>query len=83
MICEQAETVKQLLPDAVRDYLKSIEEQVQEAIKQAATAQSEKLAGDVVRAAADEQIQQAIEKLVPAIVERQIKAEITRLIQAA
>lgn len=83
MIREQAETVKQLLPDAVRDYLKSIEEQVQEAIKQAATAQSEKLAADVIRAAADEQIQQAVEKLVPAIVERQIKAEITRLIQAA
>lgn len=83
MVREQAETVKQLLPDAVRDYLKSIEEQVQEAIKEAATAQSEKLAADVVRAAADERIQQAVEKLVPAIVERQIKAEITRLIQAA
>lgn len=83
MVREQAETVKQLLPDAVRDYLKSIEGQVQNTIKQAATTQSEKLAADVVRAAADEQIQHAVEKLVPGIVERHIKAEITRLIQSA
>ena len=83
MVREQAETVKQSLPDAVRDYLKSIEEQVQETIKQAATAQSEKLAEDMVRAAADEQIQQAVEKLVPTLLERQIKAEIARLTETA
>jgi CheY-like chemotaxis protein len=83
MVREQAETVKQSLPEAVRDYLKSIEGQVQDEIKRAATAQSETLAVDLVRAAADEQIQRAVEKLVPTIVERQIKAEITRLIQAA
>ena len=83
MVREQAKTVKQSLPEAVQEHLKSIEGQVQEEIKQAAAAQTEKLAADVVRAAADEQIQQAVEKLVPTIVERQIKAEIDRLIQAA
>jgi CheY-like chemotaxis protein len=83
MVRKQAETVKQSLPDAVRDYLKSIEQQVQDTVKQAATAQSEKLAEDMVRAAADEQIQQAVEKLVPTLLERQIKAEIARLTETA
>lgn len=83
MVREQAETVKQSLPEAIREHLKSIEGQVQEEIKQAATAESEKLAADAVRAAADEQIQQAVQKLVPTIVERQIKAEIARLTQTA
>jgi CheY-like chemotaxis protein len=83
MVREQAKTVKQSLPEAVQEHLKSIEGQVQEEIKQAAAAQTEKLAADVLRAAADEQIQQAVEKLVPTLVERQIKAEIDRLIQAA
>lgn len=83
MVREQAETVKQTLPEAVQEHLKSIEGQVQEEIKQAAAAQTEKLSADVLRAAANEHIQQAVEKLVPTIVERQIKAEIDRLIQAA
>jgi CheY-like chemotaxis protein len=83
MVREQAETAKQSLPEAVREHLKSIEGQVQDEIKQAATAQTEKLAADLVRAAADEQIQEAIQKLVPTIVERQIRAEIARLIETA
>ncbi len=83
MVREQAETAKQSLPQAVREHLKSIEGQVQDEIKQAATAQTEKLAADLVRAAADEQIQEAIQKLVPTIVERQIRAEIARLIETA
>ncbi len=83
MVREQAETVNSILPDVVREHLKSIEERVQEEIKQAATAQTEKLAAEMVRAAADEQIQQAAQKLIPTIAEDQIKAEIARLIQAA
>lgn len=83
MVREQAETAKQSLPETVREHLKSIEGQVQDEIKQAATAQTEKLAADLVRAAADEQIQEAIQKLVPTIVERQIRAEIARLIETA
>jgi CheY-like chemotaxis protein len=83
MVREQAETAKQSLPEAVREHLKSIEGQVQDEIKQVATAQTEKLAADLVRAAADEQIQEAIQKLVPTIVERQIRAEIARLIETA
>lgn len=83
MVREQAETAKQSLPETVREHLKSIEGQVQDEIKQAATAQTAKLAADLVRAAADEQIQEAIQKLVPTIVERQIRAEIARLIETA
>ena len=83
MVREQAETVNSVLPDVVREHLKSIEERVQEELKQAATAQTEKLAAEMVRAAADEQIQQAAQKLIPTIAEDQIKAEIARLIQAA
>ena len=83
MVREQAETAKQSLPEAVREHLKSIEGRVQDEIKQAATVQTEKLAANLVRAAADEQIQEAIQKLVPTIVERQIRAEIARLIETA
>ncbi len=83
MVREQAETVNSILPDVVREHLKSIEERVQEEIKQAATTQTEKLAAEMIRAAADEQIQQAAQKLIPTIAEDQIKAEIARLIQAA
>jgi DNA-binding response OmpR family regulator len=83
LVREQAETVKTTLPDVVRDYLKSIEGQVQEEIKQAAAAQTEKLAADIVRATADEQIHETVQKLVPAIAEEQIKAEISRLSEAA
>ena len=83
MVREQAETAKQSLPETVREHLKSIEGQVQDEIKQAATAQTAKLAADLVRAAAYEQIQEAIQKLVPTIVERQIRAEIARLIETA
>ena len=83
LVLEQAETVKTTLPDVIDKHLNSIEEQVQKEIKQAAAAQTEKLAADIVRAAADEQIQQTIRKLVPAIAEEQIKAEISRLSEAA
>jgi CheY-like chemotaxis protein len=83
LVREQAETVKTTLPDVVREYLKSIEGQVQEVIKQAAAAQTEKLAVDIVRAAAAEQIQETVRKLIPAIAEERIKAEISRLTEAA
>jgi DNA-binding response OmpR family regulator len=83
LVREQVETVKTTLPDVVRDYLKSIEGQLQEEIKQAAAAQTEKVAADIVRATAGEQIHETVQKLVPAIAEEQIKAEISRLSEAA
>lgn len=83
MVREQAESVKSSLPEIVRDHLKSMNGQVHDEIKQAATAQTEKIAADVVRTAAAEQIQQAVEKLIPSIAEEQIKAEIARLTREA
>lgn len=78
MVREQAESVKQTLPETVREHLKSIENQVQDECKQAATTQIEKHAADITRQVAEEQVT----KLVPSIVEAEIKAEIARLTQA-
>ena len=82
MVREQADTVKQLLPEAVRDYLRSREEDVREQLKQGAAEQTDRLATDVIRAVAEEQIHTIVQKLAPSIVEEQIKAEIRRLTDA-
>ena len=82
MVHEQADTVKQLLPEAVRDYLRSRQEDVREQLKQGAAEQTDRLATDVIRAVAEEQIQTIVQKLAPSIVEEQIKAEIRRLTDA-
>ena len=82
MVREQADTVKDLLPEAVRKYLQSKEENVREQLKEAVAAQTERLAADVIRAAADEQIQTTVQQMIPSMVEEQIKAEIRRLTEA-
>lgn len=83
MVREQADTVKELLPDALRDHLRSMQEDVREHLKQAAAAQAERLSADAVRAAAEEQIQTTVQQVIPSMVEEQIKAEIRRLTEAA
>jgi CheY-like chemotaxis protein len=83
MVVEQAQTVKQSLPAAVREHLRSMETQIQEHVKQATTEQTDKLAADVIRIVAEEQILTTVQRLIPTLVEEQIKAEIARLTQAA
>lgn len=83
MVREQADTVAATLPDVVREHAKSIEGQIREDIERIATAQTETLAADIIRAAAEAQIQQAVQKLIPTLAEDQIKAEIARLTRAA
>src|SRR6476646_10840553 len=82
MVREQADTVKDLLPDAVRKYLQSREENVREQLKEGIAAQTERLATDVIRAVAEEQIQKTVQQVTPSMVEEQIKAEIKRLTEA-
>jgi hypothetical protein len=82
MVREQADTVKDLLPEAVRKYLQSREENVREQLKEGVAAQTERLAADVIRAVADEQIQTTVQQVIPSMVEEQIKAEIRRLTEA-
>lgn len=83
MVTEQTDTVRQLLPEAVRNHLRSMDEDVRGELTKSAMEQTEKLAADVVRAAAQEQIQTTVEQLIPSMVEEQIKAEIRRLTEAA
>lgn len=83
MVREQAETVKDLLPEAVRKYLQSREESVREQLKEGLAAQTERFAADVIRAVAEDQIQTTVQQVIPSMVEEQIKAEIRRLTEAA
>ena len=83
MVREQAESVKHSLPELVQEHLKSMNGRVHDEIRQAAAAQTEKLAAEAVRTAASEQIQQTAEKLIPSIAEEHIRAEIARLTKAA
>lgn len=80
---EQAETVKRSVPDAVREHLRSMEQDIQDHLKQAAAEQTERAAADVIRAVAEEKIQTTVQNVIPSMVEEQIKAEIRRLTQAA
>jgi CheY-like chemotaxis protein len=83
MVRDQADTVKASLPEAVRQHLQSMRDEVHEQLKQVASEQTEMIAADVVQVVAKEQIQASVQKLVPSIVEEQIKAEIRRLTEAA
>ena len=83
MMSEQAEITKQSLPDALRAHVRSMEEDVREQLKRAATEQVERLAPDAIRAVAEEQIQTTVQNVIPSLVEEHIKAEIRRLTQAA
>jgi DNA-binding response OmpR family regulator len=83
MVREQADAVKQSLPGAIREHLKSLEDDVRKELNQAARAQAEHLAADVVRTVAEERIQTTVQTLIPSLLEEQIRAEIVRLTQAA
>ena len=83
MVGEQAETVKDLLPEAVRTHLRSMEDEIRGQLKECVAAQTERLAADVIRTVAEEQIQTTVQKVIPSMVEDAIKAEIRRLTEAA
>jgi hypothetical protein len=80
---EQAEAIKVAVPAAVREHLKSIDDEITQEIRKAATAKAEALAEDLVRAAANNQVQQTVLELVPGIAEEQVKNELKRLTEAA
>jgi DNA-binding response OmpR family regulator len=83
MVRDQAEAVKELLPDAVRKHLRSMEEDVREQIKQCAAAETERSAPEILHAVAQEQVQTTVQKMIPSMVEDAIKAEIRRLTESA
>jgi CheY-like chemotaxis protein len=83
MVGEQAETVKDLLPEAVRTHLRSMEDEIRGQLKECVAAQTERMAADVIRTVAEEQIQTTVQKVIPSMVEDAIKAEIRRLTEAA
>lgn len=80
---EQAEAITAAVPAAVREHLKSIDDEITQEIRKAATAKTEALAEDLVRAAANNQVQQSVLELVPGIAEEQVKNELKRLTEAA
>ncbi len=82
MVREQAGTVKQLLPEALREHLRSMEGDVRDQCKQAAVEQTESLATDIIQTVAREQVQTTVQKVIPSMVEDAIKAEIRRLTDA-
>ena len=83
MVRDQAEAVKELLPDAVRKHLRSMEEDVREQIKQCAAAETERSAPEILQAVAQEQVQTTVQQMIPSMVEDAIKAEIRRLTESA
>jgi DNA-binding response OmpR family regulator len=83
MMGEQAEAVTKSVPDAVREHLRSMEQDIRDQLKQAAAEQTERVAADVIRTVAEENIQTTVQNVIPSMVEEQIKAEIRRLTQAA
>lgn len=83
MVRDQAEAVKELLPDAVRKHLRSMEEDVREQIKQCAAAETERSAPEILQAVAQEQVQTTVQKMIPSMVEDAIKAEIRRLTESS
>jgi CheY-like chemotaxis protein len=83
MVREQAGSVRDLLPEAVRTHLRSMEDDVRSHVKDGVAAQTERLAADVIRSVAEEQIHTTVQKLIPSLVEDAIMAEIKRLTDAA
>lgn len=80
---EQEEAIKVAVPAAVREHLRSIDDEIAQEIRKAATARAEALAEDLVRAAANDHVQQTVLELVPGIAEEQVKNELKRLTEAA
>ncbi len=82
MVREQADTVRDLLPEAVRKQLQSMEDDIRRQLKESGAAQTERVAPEVIRTVAEEQIQTTVQKMIPSIVEDAIRAEIKRLTDA-
>ncbi|HEU4683587.1 MAG TPA: response regulator [Nitrospira sp.] len=80
---EQTEMLKGAVPEAVRDYMKSIGDQIQEEVRKAATEHTDGIAEHIVRAVANDRVQQIVQDVVPAVAEEQVKDEIKRLTKAA
>jgi len=83
MVREQADTVRDLLPEAVRRQLQSMEDEIRRQLKESGAAQTERVAPEVIRTVAEEQIQTTVQKMIPSIVEDAIRAEIKRLTDSA
>lgn len=83
MVREQADTVRDLLPEAVRKQLQSMEDDIRRQLKESGAAQTERVAPEVIRTVAEEQIQTTVQKMIPSIVEDAIRAEIKRLTDTA
>ncbi|HEY7128456.1 MAG TPA: response regulator [Nitrospira sp.] len=83
MVREQSDTVRDLLPEAVRKQLQSMEDDIRRQLKESGAAQTERVAPEVIRTVAEEQIQSTVQKMIPSIVEDAIRAEIKRLTDAA
>lgn len=83
MVRDQADAVKELLPEVVRTHLRSMEEEVREQIKQCAAAEAERSGREIIQTVAQEQVQTTVQKLIPSMVEDAIKAEIRRLTESA
>ena len=83
MVRDQADAVKELLPEAVRQHLRSLEAELREQIKQCAAAETERCGPEIIQAVAQEEVQTAVQKLIPSMVEDAIKAEIRRLTDSA
>ena len=82
MVRDQADAAKELLPEAIRKHLRSMEEELREQIKQCAAAEIERSGPEILRAVAQEQVQTTVQKLIPSMVEDAIKAEIRRLTES-
>ena len=83
MVHDQADAVKDLLPEAVREHLRSMEEELREQIKQCAATETERAGPEIIHTVAQEQVQTTVQKLIPSMVEDAIKAEIRRLTESA
>ncbi|MDF0644506.1 MAG: response regulator [Nitrospira sp.] len=83
LVREQEEAIKVAVPAALREHLRSIDDEITQEIRKTATAKAEALAEDLVRAAANDHVQQTVLELVPGIAEEQVKNELKRLTEAA
>jgi CheY-like chemotaxis protein len=83
IVRDQADAVKESLPEAVRTHLRSMEGELREQIKQCAAAETERCGPEIIQAVAQEEVQTTVRKLIPSMVEDAIKAEIRRLTESA
>lgn len=75
-------SVKQQLPEAMREHLGTIDQLIKEEIRQATLKQTPLIADDIVRTTAEQAVEQAIQRIVPELAEQHIRAELNRLTAA-